>query len=152
MPRRTGKTTKLTLDDGHDGALLDSRRALETVGVDTTEELSLQVHGVERVGGLIVVRLDLSCRAVTSTVSRCAIIVSSATSTAFVRVSLCCDAVACALFWIMCATYPRGPPQDQKPYLRCALKRGWAYVPTGRRLFECVLFGGKKDQMPNSQM
>ena len=38
---------ELTLDDGHDGALLDGRRALETVGVDTTEELSLQVHGVE---------------------------------------------------------------------------------------------------------
>lgn len=26
---------KLTLDDGHDGTLLDSRRALETVGIDT---------------------------------------------------------------------------------------------------------------------
>jgi hypothetical protein len=53
---------KLTLDDGHDGALLDSRRALETVGVDSTEELSLQLHSVEGVGGLIVVGLDLACR------------------------------------------------------------------------------------------
>ena len=52
---------KLTLDDGHDGTLLDSRRALETVGVDTTEELSLQVHVIEGVGGLIVVGLDLAC-------------------------------------------------------------------------------------------
>jgi hypothetical protein len=52
---------KLTLDDGHDGALLDGRRALETVGVNTTEELSLQVHVVEGVGGLIVVGLDLAC-------------------------------------------------------------------------------------------
>jgi hypothetical protein len=52
----------LTLDDGHDGALLDSRRALETVGVDTAEELSLQVHVVEGVGGLIVVGLDLACQ------------------------------------------------------------------------------------------
>jgi hypothetical protein len=52
---------KLTLDDGHDGALLDSRGALETVGVDTTEELSLQLHTVEGVGGLIVVGLDLAC-------------------------------------------------------------------------------------------
>lgn len=55
---------KLTLDDGHDGALLDSRRALETVGVDTTEELGLQVHVVEGVGCLIVVGLDLACLAV----------------------------------------------------------------------------------------
>jgi hypothetical protein len=54
---------ELTLDDGHDGALLDSRRALETVGVDTTEELGLQVHVVEGVGGLIVVGLDLACTA-----------------------------------------------------------------------------------------
>jgi len=51
----------LTLDNGHDGALLDSRRALETVGVDTAEELSLEVHVVEGVGGLIVVGLDLAC-------------------------------------------------------------------------------------------
>jgi hypothetical protein len=52
---------KLTLDDGHDGALLDGRRALETVGVDTAEQLSLQVHVVEGVGDLIVVGLDLGC-------------------------------------------------------------------------------------------
>lgn len=52
---------RLTLDDGHDGALLDSRRTLKTVGVDTTEELSLEVHGIERVGSLVVVRLDLAC-------------------------------------------------------------------------------------------
>ena len=51
----------LTLDDGHDGALLDGRRALETIGVDSTEELSLQVHVIERVGDLIVVGLDLAC-------------------------------------------------------------------------------------------
>ena len=49
-------------DDGHDGTLLDSGRALETVGVDTTEEFSLEVHGIEGVGGLIVVGLDLSYR------------------------------------------------------------------------------------------
>lgn len=60
---QTGCSDKLTLDDGHDGALLDSRGALETVGVDTTEELSLEVHGIEGVGGLIVVGLDLSCSA-----------------------------------------------------------------------------------------
>jgi hypothetical protein len=56
-----GGVGKLTLDDGHDGTLLDSRGALETVGVDSTEELSLQVHVVERVGDLIVVGLDLAC-------------------------------------------------------------------------------------------
>lgn len=51
---------KLTLDDGHDGALLDGRRALETVGVDSTEQLGLQVHRIEGVGGLIVVGLNLA--------------------------------------------------------------------------------------------
>ena len=56
-----GYVGKLTLDDGHDGALLDRRRALETVGVDSTEELGLQVHVVEGVGDLIVVGLDLAC-------------------------------------------------------------------------------------------
>jgi hypothetical protein len=58
LGRRAGK---LTLDDGHDSALLDGRRALETVGVDSTEELGLQVHRIERVGRLIVVGLDLAC-------------------------------------------------------------------------------------------
>jgi hypothetical protein len=51
---------KLTLDNGHDGALLDGGRALETVGVDSAEELSLEVHCVEGVGRLIVVGLDLA--------------------------------------------------------------------------------------------
>ena len=54
-------TEKLTLDDGHDGALLDSRRALETIGVNTTKELGLQVHRVEGVGRLIVVGLNRAC-------------------------------------------------------------------------------------------
>jgi hypothetical protein len=75
----------VTLDDGHDSALLNGRGALETVGVNfedaledrrrengedhhmgqkltTTEELSLEAHVIERVDGLIVVGLDLSCR------------------------------------------------------------------------------------------
>ena len=51
----------LTLDDGHDGTLLDSRRALETVGVDSTEELALEVHRIEGIGGLIVVGFNLGC-------------------------------------------------------------------------------------------
>jgi hypothetical protein len=50
----------VALDDGHDGALLDSGGALETVGVDTTEKLRLQVHVVEGVGDFIVVGLDLA--------------------------------------------------------------------------------------------
>jgi len=49
----------VALDDGHDGALLDSRRALETVSVNSTEELSAEVHLIEGVDGLIVVGLDL---------------------------------------------------------------------------------------------
>ena len=52
----------LTLDNGHDGALLDGRGALEAVGVDTSQELGLQVHSVKRVGGLVVVGLDLAWR------------------------------------------------------------------------------------------
>jgi len=44
-----------TLDNGHDGTLLDGRRALETVGVDAAEELRLEVHLIERIDGLIVV-------------------------------------------------------------------------------------------------
>lgn len=48
-----------TLDNWHDGTLLDRRRALETVGVDSAQELGLQGHGIEAVGGLIVVGLDL---------------------------------------------------------------------------------------------
>ena len=62
---------KRTLDDGHDGALLDSRGALETVGVDSTEELSLEVHVVERVGDLIVVGLDLACARVSLGSQKC---------------------------------------------------------------------------------
>jgi hypothetical protein len=52
---------ELTLDDGHDCALLDGRRALETIGVDAAEKLWLEVHRIEGVDGLIVVALDLSC-------------------------------------------------------------------------------------------
>lgn len=51
----------LTLDNGHDGALLDGRGALETVGVDSAKELCLEVHVIEGVRGLIVVGLDLAC-------------------------------------------------------------------------------------------
>jgi hypothetical protein len=51
---------KLTLDDRHDGALLNSRWSFETVGVDSTEKLCLEVHRVERVDGLIVVGFDLA--------------------------------------------------------------------------------------------
>jgi hypothetical protein len=50
----------VTLDDGHDSALLDSRGALKTVGVDTTEKLRLEAHVVEGVNGLVVVGLDLT--------------------------------------------------------------------------------------------
>lgn len=74
-----------TLDDRHNSPLLNGRRALETVGINTcivrldedragggftpagrwagqhtSEELRLQVHVVERINGLIVVRLNLS--------------------------------------------------------------------------------------------
>lgn len=51
----------LTLDDWHDSALLNSRWVLETVAIDTTEKLWLQVHGIEGVNGLVIVGLELSC-------------------------------------------------------------------------------------------
>lgn len=79
----------LTLDDRHNSALLNSRRALETVGIDTltlvslerphaqhfrlgrlapgffsvhtSKQLGLQAHLIERIDGLIVVGLDLAC-------------------------------------------------------------------------------------------
>ena len=45
----------LTFDHGHNSALLNSRRSLETVSIYTTEELGFESHSVEAVGGLIVV-------------------------------------------------------------------------------------------------
>lgn len=71
-----------TLDDRHDSALLDGRGALETVSVDafiptlaqavrcggsrwrkflTSEQLRLECHLIERVDGLVIVGLDLTC-------------------------------------------------------------------------------------------
>jgi hypothetical protein len=47
------------LDDWDDSTLLDSGWTLETVGVDTTEKLWLQIHSIEVVDGLIVVGVDL---------------------------------------------------------------------------------------------
>lgn len=53
---------KLTLDNRHDGALLDSRRTLKTIGIDSTEELSLEVHRIERVDSLVIIGLDLALK------------------------------------------------------------------------------------------
>ena len=63
-------TLRLTLDDWHDSTLLDSRWGLKTVSVDSTEELWLEVHGIERIDGLIVVGLDLSYRVKVSSYSQ----------------------------------------------------------------------------------
>ena len=70
----------LTLDDRHDGTLLNGRGTLETISVDTckivnfhsieydfivkctSKELGLQVHGIERVDGLVIVGFDLTCQ------------------------------------------------------------------------------------------
>jgi hypothetical protein len=40
----------VSLDNGDDGSLLDGRGSLETVGVDTSEELRLELHVVEADG------------------------------------------------------------------------------------------------------
>lgn len=67
---RVGWRGTLTVDDGHDGTLLDGGGALETVGVDSAKELGLEVHGVERVGDLIVVGLDLAWGGVSERTSK----------------------------------------------------------------------------------
>jgi hypothetical protein len=43
--------TVTSSDDGHDSSLLDGRGSLETVGVDTSEEVGLQLHVVEAAPG-----------------------------------------------------------------------------------------------------
>ena len=48
----------LTLDDWHNCSLLNGGGALKTVGIDAAKQLWLQIHRVEGVGDLIVVRLD----------------------------------------------------------------------------------------------
>jgi hypothetical protein len=48
----------VTLDEGKNGALLDGRGLLESIGVDSTEELLLEAHGVEAFDAGIVVGLD----------------------------------------------------------------------------------------------
>ena len=50
---------RLTSNAGYDGSLLDSRRLLKTVGVDTTEELFSQVHLVEVIGNLVPIALHI---------------------------------------------------------------------------------------------
>lgn len=39
--------------------LLDRRRLLETVGVDTTQKLLTKLHGIESLDALVPVRLDV---------------------------------------------------------------------------------------------
>ena len=46
-------------DGGLDGALLDGRGLLETVGVDATEELLGKLHAVEGLDGLVPVGVDV---------------------------------------------------------------------------------------------
>lgn len=47
----------VALDTGDDGTLLDSRRLLETVGIDTTEKILTQVHVIKTIDNLIPVGL-----------------------------------------------------------------------------------------------
>jgi hypothetical protein len=45
---RLGLSDTITAsNDGHNGSLLDSRGSLETVGVDTSEKVTLQLHVVK---------------------------------------------------------------------------------------------------------
>lgn len=52
----------VVLDKGEDTALLDSRGALKTVGVDTTEQLLAKREGIERVDTLVPVGLNIGTR------------------------------------------------------------------------------------------
>ena len=48
----------MALDAGHDGALLDSRRLLEAISVDASEELLTKGHIVEVLADVVPVRVD----------------------------------------------------------------------------------------------
>jgi len=50
----------VALDDWHDSASLNSGWTLETVGIDTSEKLSLEVHGIERINCLVIVGFNLT--------------------------------------------------------------------------------------------
>lgn len=52
----------LTFNDWHNSTLLNLRRALEAVFVDTAEELAFEVRLVEGSDSLIVIELHLTCR------------------------------------------------------------------------------------------
>ena len=58
-----------TLDNWHDGSLLDSGRSLEAICIDSAQEFALEVHSIEAVSNLIIVGLDLTCKG-TSHVNR----------------------------------------------------------------------------------
>jgi hypothetical protein len=44
-----------TFDDWHDSTLLNGRRPLKTICVDATEQLALEAHLVEAIGGFVIV-------------------------------------------------------------------------------------------------
>ena len=48
----------VALDAGHDGALLDSRGLLKTVGVDASEQLLAEFHVVEILANLVPVGVN----------------------------------------------------------------------------------------------
>ena len=50
----------MSLNDGDDGSLLDSRRSLESVSVNSSEKLGLELHVVEVVNDGLPVGLDLA--------------------------------------------------------------------------------------------
>jgi hypothetical protein len=94
----------LTLDDGHDGALLDGGGPLKTVGVHSAKELSFEVHVVEGVRCLIVVGLDLACAGLLDICAKFFLL--------FSRESWCRAAGAHSTGIDMKITHPRAHPQD----------------------------------------
>ena len=78
---RSLKLSELTFDDWHNSTLLDGRGTFETIGIDacmllilvlpticrldgTSQKLGLQVHCIERIDSLVIVRLDLTCASI----------------------------------------------------------------------------------------
>mmetsp|Transcript_14782 Transcript_14782/g.25605 ORF Transcript_14782/g.25605 Transcript_14782/m.25605 type:complete len:510 (-) Transcript_14782:111-1640(-) len=49
-------------DEGHDSTLLNRRRLLETVGINTTQQLLFEVHGIEGFIDLVIVGADFARR------------------------------------------------------------------------------------------
>lgn len=56
------KKEDITSEARDDGTLLDSRRFLKTISINTTEKILTQVHLIEVIGNLVPITLDDAIR------------------------------------------------------------------------------------------